>query len=353
MAGMRTGGVGQAAHCRGVRRRPAATIAAAAVLAGMLWLAPSPVPASLALAQPQPVEADPVAGAPYVPTPWPVVRAMLELARVGDTDFVVDLGSGDGRVVIEAARSRGARGLGVEIDPDLVLSSNDEARQLGLSARVAFERRDLFETDLSPATVVTLYLLPRLLMELQPRLARLRPGTRIVSHDFRLGDWKPDATVKVDVPDRAFGPPFSTVYLWVVPAYVQGTWEGSVADRGRSERFRVDLRQDYQALSGTLRVGARSGPIDRAAIAGDQVTFGARIDGAGGPVRHSFEGRSLAGELVGRWTVEAAGRMAGPSAAASASSVAAVARTVARTVATTVAVTATRAQASPVPARRP
>ncbi|MFN7427496.1 MAG: SAM-dependent methyltransferase [bacterium] len=328
------------APCPGTRRKAPAAIAAATACAGMLWLAPSPVPVGRALAQP--VEAAPVAGAPYVPTPWPVVRAMLELARVGDTDFVVDLGSGDGRVVIEAARSRGARGLGVEIEPDLVRSSNDEARQLGLSARVAFERRDLFETDLSQATVVTLYLLPRLLMELQPRLARLRPGTRIVSHDFRLGDWKPDATIKVDVPDRAFGPPFSTVYLWVVPAYVQGAWEGSVAERGRSERFRAELRQDYQSLSGTLRVGARSGPLDRAAIAGDKVTFGARIDGPGGPVRHSFDGRSVAGELVGQWTVEAAGRPTGPSAAAAAPAFA-----------TTVAITARRAEPLAVPARRP
>ena len=338
MAGMQADRVGETAPCRGMGWSGPTAIAAAAALAGMLWLAPLPAPAGLARAQP-------VAGAPYVPTPWPVVRAMLELARVGDTDFVVDLGSGDGRVVIEAARSRGARGLGVEIDPDLVQASIDEARQLGLSGRVAFERRDLFETDLSPATVVTLYLLPRLLAELQPRLARLRPGTRIVSHDFRLGDWKPDATVKVDVPDRAFGPPFSTVYLWLVPAFVQGTWEGSVTERGRGERFRADLRQDYQALSGTLRVGARSGPIDRATIAGDKVMFGARIDGPGGPVRHSFDGRSVAGELVGQWTVEASGRTAGPSVAASAPPVTAVS--------TTVAITVMRAEAPAVPARRP
>lgn len=337
MAGMESDTVRGTAPDRGMRRRLSA--AAAAAFAGMPWLSPLPVPAGLARAQP--VEAAPVAGAPYVPTPWPVVRAMLELARVGGTDFVVDLGSGDGRVVIEAARSRGARGLGVEIDPDLVQASNDEARQLGLSARVAFERRDLFETDLSPATVVTLYLLPRLLRELQPRLARLRPGTRIVSHDFRLGEWKPDATVKVDVPDRAFGPPFSTVYLWVVPAYVHGSWEGSVAERGRSERFRADLRQDYQALSGTLRVGARSAPLDRAAIAGDQVSFSARLDGPGGPVRHSFEGRSVAGELVGQWSVELAGRAAGPAAGASSQAV------------TPVATTARRADASAAPGRRP
>lgn len=336
-AGMQSDTVRATVPGRGGRRRAPAAAAALAFAAG-LWMAPLPVTAGLARAQSS--EPAVVPGAPYVPTPWPVVRAMLDLARVGASDFVMDLGSGDGRVVIEAARSRGARGLGVEIDPELVQASNDEAARSGLAGRVAFERRDLFETDLSPATVVTLYLLPRLLAELQPRLARLRPGTRIVSHDFRLGDWKPDETVRVDVPDRAFGPPFSTVYLWVVPAYVHGTWEGSVPLGGHGERFRADLRQDYQVLSGTLRVGARSGRIDRAAIVGDQVSFGARIDGPGGPVRHSFEGRSQAGELVGRWTIEAGGRVPGPTASPAVPA------------AGPVAVTARRAEV-PAPARRP
>jgi len=164
---------------------------------------------------------------PYVPTPWPVVAAMLDLAQVGPRDLLIDLGSGDGRLVIEAARARGARGLGVELDADLVQISQSEARRLGVADRARFLRQDLFETDLTPATVLTLYLLPPVMMALRPRLATtLAPGTRIVSHDFMLGDWMPDRTVKIDVPEKSYGPPYSTVHLWVVPAYVHGRWEG-------------------------------------------------------------------------------------------------------------------------------
>jgi SAM-dependent methyltransferase len=286
------------------RRRTVRAVALLCALA-LAWV--QALPAARAAAVDEPAQP----GAPYVPTPWPVVRAMLDLARVADTDVVVDLGSGDGRVVIEAARSRGARGFGVELDAELVQASNEEARRLGLSDRVRFEQRDLFETDLSSATVVTLYLLPRLLVELQPRLLRLRPGTRIVSHDFRFGDWKPDATGKVEVPVRAFGPPWSTVYLWIVPAYVDGAWEGGVEDRGRVQRFRADLRQDYQSLSGTLRIGARSARIEHATLSGDRIRFAARFDGPGGAVRHAFDGRSVGGELVGEWSIEPAGRAAG------------------------------------------
>jgi SAM-dependent methyltransferase len=281
----------------------------------------APWPAAVGDARAQASETPSPGGVPYVPTPWPVVKAMLELAQVGDKDFVIDLGSGDGRVVIEAARTRGARGLGVELDPDLVQVSNDEARRLGVAARAVFERRDLFETDLSPATVVTLYLLPRLLVELQPRLARLRAGTRIVSHDFPLGDWKPDATGKVAVPDRAFGPPFSTLYLWIVPAFVNGTWEGRFDHGGRAETWRLDLRQNYQEVSGSVRIGGASARLEQATLSGDRLVFSAIVDGAGGRRRHAFEGRSVAGELVGLWTVAAVrpATAAGASASTSAS----------------------------------
>jgi len=276
---------------------PATALCLVAALLGL-----SPLPALVGPARAQASETPSPGGVPYVPTPWPVVKAMLDLAKVDDKDFVIDLGSGDGRVVIEAARSLGARGLGVELDPDLVQLSNDEARRLGVASRAVFERRDLFETDLSRATVVTLYLLPRLLLELQPRLTRLRAGTRIVSHDFPLGDWKPDAIAKVDVVERAFGPPYSTLYLWIVPAFVQGLWEGRFDHRGRVESYRLDLRQDFQALSGTVRVGTRSGRLEQAALSGDRIRFSAIIDAPGGRTRHAFEGRSVAGELVGTWT---------------------------------------------------
>lgn len=346
MAGMQAGGMRWLTRARFAPRPPrrpalapsAASLLLLAALAGMSLL-----PASVGPAAAQAFETPSPGGVPYVPTPWPVVKAMLGLAKVGPDDFVIDLGSGDGRVVIEAARSLGARGLGVELDPDLVQLSSDEANRLGVGSRAVFERRDLFETDLSPATVVTLYLLPRLLLELQPRLLRLRAGTRIVSHDFPLGDWRPDATAKVDVAERGFGPPFSTLYLWIVPAFVDGTWEGRFDHRGRTESYRLDLRQNFQMLSGSVRVGTRSGPLEQATLSGDRIRLSAIIDGAAGRMRHVFEGRAVAGELVGTWTVSAL------RAAAAGTAVAVGAATAARRV--EVPVGPRRAKALPSPVR--
>lgn len=155
---------------------------------------------------------------PFVVTPDHVTRAMLELAGVKAGDFVIDLGSGDGRIVIVAARHYGARGLGVEIVPDLVETSRDNARRAGVAERVEFRVQDLFETDLSAATVVTMYLLPEVNLKLRPRLQALRPGTRIVSHDWDMGDWKPDRVVTIDVPDKPYGlEKVSRLYLWTIP----------------------------------------------------------------------------------------------------------------------------------------
>ncbi|EKQ66875.1 ribosomal protein L11 methylase [Leptolyngbyaceae cyanobacterium JSC-12] len=145
----------------------------------------------------------------YVPTPPAVVNEMLRLADVKSTDLVYDLGSGDGRIVIAAAQQRGARGIGIDIDPQRIQEANENAQKAGVSDRVEFRQQDLFQTDFSDATVVTLYLLPELNVRLRPKLLReLKPGTRIVSHDFDMGDWKPDQVVQVDG---------KTVYYWVVP----------------------------------------------------------------------------------------------------------------------------------------
>jgi predicted RNA methylase len=145
----------------------------------------------------------------YVPTPPEVVEEMLQLANVKSNDLVYDLGSGDGRIVIAAAQKRGARGIGIDIDPERIQEANENARKAGVSDRVQFRQQDLFETDFSNATVVTLYLLPELNVKLRPKLlSQLKPGTRIVSHAFDMGDWKPDKVVQVG--DR-------TVYYWVVP----------------------------------------------------------------------------------------------------------------------------------------
>jgi SAM-dependent methyltransferase len=155
----------------------------------------------------------PGADVPYVQTPHEVVAQMLRLAGVDRNDVVYDLGSGDGRLVIAAARDFGARGVGVEIDPRLVARSVESARRAGVGDRVTFREQDLFQTDLADATVVTLYLSPALNLRLRPKLLReLRAGARIVSHDFDMGDWPPARALRIDVRERA-----SQVYLWVVP----------------------------------------------------------------------------------------------------------------------------------------
>ena len=156
---------------------------------------------------------------PFVVTPDNVTREMLRLADVKPGDFVIDLGSGDGRIVIVAARQFGARGLGVEIVPELVEQSRDNARRAGVADRVEFRVQDLFATDLSKATVITMYLLPEVNLQLRPRLLVLKPGTRIVSHDWDMGDWVPDRVITVEAPDKPIGrEKVSRLYLWTVPA---------------------------------------------------------------------------------------------------------------------------------------
>ncbi len=163
-------------------------------------------------------------GGPYVPTPQRVVDAMLNLAGVTARDFVIDLGSGDGRIVITAAQKFGARGRGIDIDGELVERSNATARRLGLDKRVRFEQRDVLQADVREATVVTLYLLPDMMSELHPRLMReLKPGTRIVSHDFDFGSWKPERTVTLELDEKydLSGSWTSIIHLWTVPPRVK------------------------------------------------------------------------------------------------------------------------------------
>ncbi len=145
---------------------------------------------------------------PYVPTPQPVVDAMLNVAKVNKNDVLYDLGSGDGRIVVTAAQKFGTRGVGVDINPERIKEANQNAQTAGVTDRVKFVQGDLFKTDLSEATVVTLYLLPEVNLKLRPELLKLKPGTRIVSHAFDMGDWKPEQTLNVDG---------KTIYYWVVP----------------------------------------------------------------------------------------------------------------------------------------
>jgi len=189
---------------------------------------------------------------PFITTPDNVTMAMLQIARTNAQDYVIDLGSGDGRIVITAAKRFGARGLGVEIVPDLVKKSRENAAAAGVASRAEFREEDLFKTDLAPATVVTMYLLPDVNLQLRPRLLALKPGTRVVSHDWDMGDWTPDRTVVIDVPDKKIGlEKSSKVHLWFVPARVGGAWCGGA----RSRRTTLQLDQKFQSMRGTLLRG--------------------------------------------------------------------------------------------------
>jgi hypothetical protein len=241
-------------------------------------------------------ESPPPRDAPYFPTPQSVVDRMLQLAKVGPDDFVIDLGSGDGRIVITAAKRFGARGIGIEIEPSLVNQANWYARRDGVADRAKFVEQDLFQTDLRPATVLTLYLFRELNIKLAPRiLEQLRPGARVVSHDWDLGDWPPDHQETMPAPDKAVGVSReSKVLLWVVPARLQGAWrvETSFADAPRGA---AALRQRYQHFDGTLEGGALQGGRAR----GTSVVFA--VTGAtpfAGRYEGSAEGNAIAGRVV-------------------------------------------------------
>jgi SAM-dependent methyltransferase len=194
-------------------------------------------------------DAQPLEEVPFITSPDNVTLEMLSSAGVKKGDHVIDLGSGDGRIVILAAKKFEATGLGVEIDPALVERSKTSARNAGVADKVEFRVQDLFKTDLAPATVITMYLLPEFNLQLRPALLALKPGTRIVSHDWDMGDWKPDRTTVVDVPDKKVGlQKSSRIHLWTVPAQVDGLWCASGLLRGAS----ITLMQTYQTFTGTL-----------------------------------------------------------------------------------------------------
>ncbi len=208
---------------------------------------------------------------PFITTPDRVALSMLEIANVGPNDNLIDLGSGDGRIVILAAKRFGARGLGVEIVPDLVRRSRVFAQQAGVEQRVEFREQDLFKTDLNSASVITMYLLPEVNLQLRPSLLALEPGTRIVSHDWDMGDWPPDRTVRIDVPDKAVGlEKVSRVHLWVVPARVHGLWCGLGRGRGGALRFTQTYQAFTASLGGVPEIDGFAGRIDGAALRAGQ-----------------------------------------------------------------------------------
>jgi SAM-dependent methyltransferase len=237
---------------------------------------------------------------PYVQTPQNVVEAMLELAGVRGTDFLIDLGSGDGRIVITAARKYGASGIGVDYDDYLVRESTEKALEAGVADRVRFVKEDFFETDLSAASVVTMYLLPEFNLRLRPKLVReLRAGSRIVSHDWDLGEaWAPAARIEVPAPEKTVGlKKVSTLFLFVVPAQVAGRWETRVPVGDGATDVVLEFEQSFQQLGGTARIDGAARPIERAEVKGRYVAF--RVDHpAGGTIR--FQGDASADRIVGQ-----------------------------------------------------
>jgi SAM-dependent methyltransferase len=204
---------------------------------------------------------------PYVPTPPTVVKRMLELAKVGKDDFVIDLGSGDGRIAIAAAKDFGARSLGVDIDPQRILEANENASKAGITDRVTFRRQNLFETEIKDANAITMYLLSSVNLQIRPRLLdELRPGTRLVSHAFGMAAWQPDVHEKVDNRD---------VYLWIVPAKAAGQWR--VKDGSRS--FTMQFLQSFQELNGAALIDGRSVPLVNGKLNGESIAFTLEIEG--------------------------------------------------------------------------
>ena len=225
---------------------------------------------------------------PFVPTPQVTVDEMLRLAGVGPDDFVIDLGSGDGRIVITAAKKFGARGLGVDIDWRLVGQAEENARLAGVADRAKFVEQDLFLTDLGQATVITTYLLPFVMLKLRPRLLALKPGTRIVSHDFDFGDWRPDRKTSVR----------KNVSLWIVPARVAGRWRARLDLPPIERLFELEVTQRYQEVSAHARLNGVPAPVWDMTLAGDRLSF-VVVDSTDRDDEASFyfEGR-VAGDVI-------------------------------------------------------
>ncbi len=245
-------------------------------LVRLLHLAPLALAAGLATAPARAQFAQVDLDTPFVTTPANVVGVMLDLARVRPGERLIDLGSGDGRIVIEAAK-RGANALGVEIDPGLVERSRELAQRAGVAALARFVTQDLFETDFSGADVITMYLLPDVNAKLSPKLfATLKPGTRIVSHDYDLGGWPPDASLEVDAPDKPVSrDKRSRIFYWLVPAKIDGRWQG----QGAGAPVQFEFAQQFQRVSGTVHWAGHAYAFAGKNIEGERLAI--RIDSPG------------------------------------------------------------------------
>jgi hypothetical protein len=229
----------------------------------------------------------------WVPTPQSLVERMLQMAGTKPTDYVVDLGSGDGRTVITAAKKFGARALGIEYNPDMVELAKRNAEKEGVAGKAQFMKADIFETDFSQANVLTLYLLPSLNLKLRPTILNMQPGTRVVSHAFTMDDWQPDQT------DSSEG---RTAYLWIVPAKVQGTWRVEVAG-GSPRAYEGAFEQKFQNLEGSFKAENKALLLRNGKLKGDTISF--TLNEPDANTRRDFVGRVNGNRIEG--TAKAAG----------------------------------------------
>jgi hypothetical protein len=262
----------------------------------------------------------------YVPTPQVVVDEMLRMAKVGPQDFIIDLGSGDGRMVITAAKKFGARGFGVDLSDDLLRESNGRALGEGVADRARFIKENLFETDLSKATVITTYLLPEMNQKLRPKILNLKPGTRVVAHDYHMGDWTPDEQKELIVPEKKVGNAGrSYVFLWTVPAKVGGRWQAQIKSPAHSGNLELEFVQRYQKLDGTATSGGRQIALVVPKIEVDQLSFGLFVKPGDNLTRHQFTGTVKGDTIDGTvkvgdgaaqqqlpWSAKVVQRVAGP-----------------------------------------
>ena len=242
---------------------------------------------------------DNIAG-PYVPTPWPIVDELLKLADIGPKDLVYDLGSGDGRLVITAAKRYGARGMGIELDGKLVKLATEGALREGVAPRVKFVQGDLFESSFKDATVVTLYLLPRFVTRLVPRFREeLRPGTRIVSHDYPLSPWPPDKTLSFEVDEKEpiTGSKRTVLSFYVVPARVGGTWELTLPKALAERALTMELMQGVESISGGARTGSDPLVLGAPAVRGERFRFGLLYRGRLLAFNGTVADHAMAGEV--------------------------------------------------------
>jgi hypothetical protein len=228
----------------------------------------------------------------WVPTPDEVVDRMLTMAQTKPEDYVIDLGAGDGKIAIAAAKKFGARSMGVEYNPDMVAYAQKNLQASGVAGKAQIVHGDIFATDFTQATVLTMYLLPSLNMKLRPQILALRPGTRVVTHAFNMEDWEPDESSDVDG---------RRVYFWVVPAKVEGRWAMELSGNGTSEKLSLNFEQKFQRIEGVAYLGSLLAGLREPRLSGFRISF-AYVDSRG--VRRDFSGRVTGATIEGSFRAD-------------------------------------------------